>query len=53
MAAAAATTEQANAGNYKYGIVSTILDADAQTKSEKVIVTENMTGNGEYYTVSG
>ena len=52
--AAAGTTGQDAAGNYPYGIAFTVLDTEAQTKDEsKFISTENLTGNGEYYTISG
>lgn len=53
-AAAAASTESDAAGNYKYGVAFTILDTEAQTKDEsQFLVTENLMGNGEYYTLSG
>jgi hypothetical protein len=37
----------------KYGITYTVVDADLQVKKEYNFVTEDLAGNGEYYTVSG
>lgn len=37
----------------KYGVTFTIIDPEAQTLSTKTVVTENLVGNGEYFTVSG
>lgn len=53
-ASAAASTESDAENNYKYGVAFTVLDTEAQTKDEsKFLITENLTGNGEYYTLSG
>ena len=37
----------------KYGVTFTYIDVEAQTLNTKTVVTENMVGNGEYFTVSG
>ncbi|MDR1336355.1 MAG: DUF4374 domain-containing protein [Tannerella sp.] len=36
-----------------YGVTFTCLDTEEQTKQTKTVVTENLTGTGERYTVSG
>lgn len=53
-AASGATAEkEAGSDLPKYGVTFTYLDTEAQTLATKTVVTENITGNGEYYTVSG
>jgi len=37
----------------KYGVTFTYIDVEAQTLATKTIVTEDLVGNGEYFTVSG
>ena len=57
LGAAAATDEYApedtEQANPMYGITFTVVNAEQQVKSEYNFVTENLTGDGEYYTVSG
>lgn len=57
LGAAAATdqfaTEDTEKVNPKYGITFTTVDAEQQAKYEYNLVTENLTGDGEYHTLSG
>ncbi|MCD8186856.1 MAG: DUF4374 domain-containing protein, partial [Rikenellaceae bacterium] len=53
MAASGATTSLDANGNPQYGVTFSYIDMEKETLSTKTVVTENMTGNGEYYTVSG
>lgn len=57
LGAAAATDQYADndteKANPKYGITFTIVDAEQQVQTQYTLVTENLTGNGEYYTLSG
>lgn len=57
LGAAAATSEYASTDidkKYpKYGIIYSVIDAEISSISQYTFVTENLTGNGEYYTVSG
>lgn len=53
LTAASGATDEKEAELPKYGITFTYLDTEAQTLDTKTVVTENLTGNGEYYTISG
>ena len=52
---ASGATDNYDSGNPypKYGVTFTYIDVEKQTLKTKTVVTENMTGNGEYYTISG
>lgn len=56
--AASGATDQYDAADTdksypKYGVTFTYLDTEEQTKHNKTVVTEDLLGNGERYTVSG
>lgn len=52
-AASGATDRKDSAGNPQYGVTFTLIDAEQQTLRTHTVVTENLTGTGEYCTLSG
>lgn len=47
------TDPETGVANKKYGVTFSIIDMETEKATFKTVVTENLTGTGEYYTVSG